>query len=139
MSAEALLAAGYAAFLLLAAAGLDLLARHSHRRTGRYRTAGFTFQPDLDVWECPEGEHLHRVETDHASAARPLPRAAPQSATPCPAKARCTDSDEGREIAQRARPLAAFGGRALPPRHLRRPGRPRGGDRGDSPSSAATG
>ena len=38
MSAEALLATGYAAFLMLAATPLDLLARHSHRRSARYRT-----------------------------------------------------------------------------------------------------
>ena len=52
---EASLAAGYAGFLLLAGLGLDLVARHSHQRSMRYRTAGFRFQPDLDAWVCPKG------------------------------------------------------------------------------------
>lgn len=99
MSTEALLAVGYAAFLLTAATGLDLLARHSHRRTTRYRTAGFNFRPDLDLWECPEGQHLHRVETDHRQRLARY-RASPQICNACPAKAGCTDSDRGREIAQ---------------------------------------
>jgi hypothetical protein len=101
MSSEALLAAGYATFLLLAATGLDLIARHAHRRTTRYRTAGFNFRPDLDLWECPEGQHLHRVETDHRRRLARY-RASPAVCNACPAKAECTDSDRGREI---ARPL----------------------------------
>ncbi len=99
MSTEALLALGYAAFLLAAATGLDLLARHSHRRSTRYRTAGFSFRPDLDLWECPEGQHLHRVETDHQRRLVRY-RASPQICNACPVKADCTDSDRGREIAQ---------------------------------------
>ena len=101
MSAEALLALGYAAFLLAAAIGLDLLARHSHTRSMRYRTAGFSFQPELDLWECPEGQQLHRVETDHRQRLARY-RASPRICNACPAKADCTDSDRGREI---VRPL----------------------------------
>jgi hypothetical protein len=97
MSAEALLATGYAAFLMLAAAGLDLLARHSHRRSSRYRTAGFTFRPDLDLWECPEGEELRLVGTDHKQRLAHY-RASPAVCNACPAKAECTDSDEGRQV-----------------------------------------
>lgn len=97
MSAEAILAAAYSAFLVLAAGGLDLLARHSHRRTGRYRTAGFTFREDLDAWECPEGEYLQRLHLDQGRRiVRYRARAAACNA--CPVKARCTDSDQGREI-----------------------------------------
>jgi hypothetical protein len=99
MSTEALLAVGYAAFLLTAAIGLDVLARHSHRRSTRYRTAGFNFRADLDLWECPEDQHLHRVETDHRRRLVRY-RASPQICNACPAKADCTDSDRGREIAQ---------------------------------------
>ena len=99
MTAEALLAVGYAAFLIAAAIGLDLLARHSHNRSTRYRTAGFSFRPDLDLWECPEGQHLHRVETDHRQRLARY-RGNPQICNACPAKAECTDSDRGREIAQ---------------------------------------
>lgn len=99
MSTEALLATGYAAFLLTAAIGLDMLARHSHRRSTRYRTAGFNFRADLDLWECPEGQHLRRVETDHRRRLVRY-RARPQICNACPAKADCTDSDRGREIVQ---------------------------------------
>jgi len=99
MSTETLLAIGYAAFLIVAAMGLDLLARHSHRRSTRYRTAGFVFRQDLDLWECPEGQHLHRAETDHRRRLVRY-RASPQICNACPAKADCTDSDSGREIAQ---------------------------------------
>jgi hypothetical protein len=99
VSAEAALAAGYALFLIAVALGLDLAARHSHRRSGRYRTAGFAFRADLDAWECPEGEFLRRIELDHsARLVRYRARAAVCNA--CPAKGGCTDSDAGREIAQ---------------------------------------
>lgn len=97
MSTEALLATGYAAFLLLAATGLDLLARHSHRRSERYRTAGFEFRSDLDLWECPEGQELRRVDTDHRQRLAHY-RASPAVCNACPAKGDCTDSDRGRQI-----------------------------------------
>ena len=98
MTGEALLIAAYALFLLLTAAGVDALARHSHRRSERYRTAGFAFRAELDAWECPEGELLRRIDTDHERRlVRYRARAAVCNA--CPAKADCTDSDEGRELA----------------------------------------
>jgi hypothetical protein len=99
VSGEALLAAGYSAFLLIAALCLDALARHSHRRSGRYRTAGFSFHHELDAWRCPEGEFLKRVELDEERRlVRYRARAAVCNA--CPAKADCTDSDQGREVVQ---------------------------------------
>ena len=99
MSAEAALAAAYAIFLVAVSLALDLAARHSHRRSGRYRTAGFLYRGDLDAWECPQGEFLRRIELDHSTRlVRYRARAAVCNA--CPAKAGCTDSDEGREIAQ---------------------------------------
>ena len=54
MHVEVFLAAGYAAFLLCVAVGLDLLVRHSHARSLRYRNAGFTYHPTHDAWICPE-------------------------------------------------------------------------------------
>jgi len=99
MSAEAVLATGYASFLMLAALGLDLLARHSHRRSGRYRTAGFAFRADLDLWECPEGHELRRVDTDHRQRLAHY-RASPAVCNACPAKSDCTDSEQGRQITQ---------------------------------------
>jgi hypothetical protein len=98
MSAEALLAAGYCTFLVLVAVGLDALARHSQHRSGRYRTAGFSFLSEHDAWRCPEGEFLRRIEVDsQRRIVRYRARAAVCNA--CPAKAECTDSDLGREIA----------------------------------------
>ena len=97
VATEALLAAGYAAFLLCAALGLDLLAGHTHRRSLRFRTAGFTYHEHLDAWICPEGEHLWPSEHDRERRLVRY-RARPQVCNACPAKARCTDSDEGREV-----------------------------------------
>jgi hypothetical protein len=97
LATESLLAAGYGLFLAVAALGLDVLARHSHRRSELYRTAGFTYHGHLDAWECPEGEHLQRIETDvHQRLARYRARAHVCNA--CPRKRDCTASDEGREV-----------------------------------------
>jgi hypothetical protein len=97
VSAETLVAAGYAAFLVLVALGLDRLGRHAHKRSGRYRTQGFTYRPELDLWECPEGEHLRPFAVDHRRRVARY-RARPAICNSCPAKDGCTDSDEGREI-----------------------------------------
>jgi hypothetical protein len=97
LGAEAILAAGYAGLLLVSALGLDLLARHSHERADRYRTGGFHFLAHLDAWACPEGETLHRHETDHERRLVRY-RARPHVCNACPAKPECTDSDEGREL-----------------------------------------
>jgi hypothetical protein len=94
---ESFLAAGYALFLVLVALGLDALARHSHRRSELYRTAGFTFHEHLDAWECPEGEQLHRIETD-AQNRLVRYRARAHVCNSCPRKPDCTDSDTGREV-----------------------------------------
>jgi hypothetical protein len=101
MGTEAILAAAYTVFLVATAGGLDLLARHSHRRSGQYRTLGFEFREDLDVWECPEGEYLQRLHLDETRRiVRYRARAA--ACNSCPVKDQCTDSDDGREI---VRPL----------------------------------
>jgi hypothetical protein len=96
---EVFLAAGYAAFLLGAAVGLDLLARHSHARSLRYRNAGFTYHPTHDAWIYPEDQILTRTETDHELRLVRY-RARPQICNHCPAKSECTDSDHGREVAR---------------------------------------
>ncbi len=99
VAVESMLAAGYGLFLALAALGLDALARHSHRRSELYRTAGFTYLEHVDAWDCPEGERLHRVGTDlEARLARYRARASVCNA--CPRKDDCTDSDRGREISR---------------------------------------
>ncbi len=94
---EVLLAAGYAIFLLGVAGGLDRLARHSHVRSERYRTAGFDYHPTHDAWICPEDQILMRSEVDHERRLVRY-RGRPQVCNYCPAKTDCTDSDEGREV-----------------------------------------
>jgi hypothetical protein len=94
---EVLLAVGYAIFLVGIALGLDLLARHSHARSERYRTAEFTYHPSHDAWVCPEDQLLVRSEVDHERRLVRY-RGRPQICNYCPAKAECTDSDEGREV-----------------------------------------
>jgi len=97
IATESLLAAGYGLFLALVALALDALARHSHRRSELYRTAGFTYLHQADAWECPEGERLHRSETDlHQRLARYRARA--EVCNACRRKGDCTDSDGGREV-----------------------------------------
>jgi hypothetical protein len=101
MSTEALLAAGYAVALLAGGLGLEWLSAHTHRRSLQYRTAGFEYLDDHDVWVCPEGEHLWPHEHDHE---RRLVRYRGRAhvCNACAIKERCTDSDRGREI---VRPL----------------------------------
>jgi hypothetical protein len=95
--AEVFLATGYATFLLGVALGLDLLARHSHARSERYRTAGFAYHPAHDAWICPEDQILMRSEVDHERRLVRY-RGRPQICNHCPAKTECTDSDDGREV-----------------------------------------
>ena len=97
VATESLLAAGYALFLVLVGLGLDLLARHSHRRSELFRTAGFNYDPHDDSWECPEGEPLHRIETDMQQRVARY-RARAHVCNSCPRKSDCTDSDAGREL-----------------------------------------
>jgi hypothetical protein len=97
VASESLLAAGYAIFLLLVALGLDRLARHSHRRSELYRTAGFIYHEHLDAWECPEGQQLYRIETDLQNRLARY-RAHARVCNACHRKPDCTDSDTGREV-----------------------------------------
>lgn len=97
MSAEVLIATGYAGFLVLGALALDWLSAHTHRRSLRYRTAGFSYNADHDHWLCPEGEQLWPHELDRERRLVRY-RARPHVCNACPSKGRCTDSDEGREI-----------------------------------------
>jgi len=97
LSAATLAAAGYAAFLLAFALGLDALGRHAHTRSDRFRTQGFEYRHELDLWVCPEGEQLRPFAVDHGRRLARY-RARPAVCNACPAKDGCTDSEEGREI-----------------------------------------
>lgn len=91
------MAVGYAVFLLGVAVGLDFMAHRSHAHSERYRTAGFTYHPTHDAWICLEEQVLVRSETDHERRLVRY-RGRPQICNHCPAKAECTDSDDGREV-----------------------------------------
>ena len=97
MSPEVLLAAGYAGLLACSAFALEWLSLHTHRRSLRYRTAGFAYDEAHDFWLCPEGEQLWPHELDRERRLVRY-RARPQVCNACTAKARCTDSDRGREV-----------------------------------------
>lgn len=94
---EGLFAAGYALFLAGTAAILEMLARHSHRRTATIQTTGFTYDHKLDRWICPVGQSLHRFDTVWERKVVRY-RAQAHHCNKCAIKHRCTDSDEGRVI-----------------------------------------
>jgi hypothetical protein len=100
-AAEAWLAGGYAVFLLVCALCLEWLSAHTHRRSLRYRTAGFTYDEQHDHWQCPEGQHLWPYELDQERRLVRY-RAKAHICNGCGSKAACTDSNRGREI---VRPL----------------------------------
>jgi hypothetical protein len=101
MRPEVFLATGYAALLVVGALVLEWLSAHTHRRSLRYRTAGFTYDETHDHWQCPEGQHLWPHEFDHERRLVRY-RAKAHICNACPRKDACTDSDRGREI---VRPL----------------------------------
>jgi len=101
VSLEVLLAVGYAAFLVVGASVLEWLSAHTHRRSLRYRTAGFTYHEQHDSWRCPEGEDLWPHEFDKERRLMRY-RAKAHICNGCPSKDACTDSPHGREI---VRPL----------------------------------
>jgi len=94
---ETLLATGYALLLLVIAAGLEMMGRHSHRRAGEYHHRGFRFHKHADHWECPHGARLERAEIDNELRVIRY-RAPAHICNGCPIKAQCTDSDSGREL-----------------------------------------
>ena len=97
MNGEAMLAAGYAIFLIAVAGCLEAAARHSHRRCERMPLAGFRYDSKLDFWTCPQEQKLVRAETDYAR--RVVVYRAPRHAcNACAIKSRCTDSNDGRAI-----------------------------------------
>lgn len=97
---EVVLAASYAIFLVAVAFVLELLARHSHKRSERYRNSGFVYFQKLDLWECPAGRQLLRTETDYQHRIAYY-RAPADACNACSLKNNCTDSEEGRLLESR--------------------------------------
>jgi hypothetical protein len=100
---EVLWLAGYACALLVAACALDRLARHSHARSDRYRTAGFRYHPDHDAWVCPQDQMLWPTLYDEQARLMRY-RAKPSVCNACPVRASCTSSPHGREITRETEP-----------------------------------
>jgi hypothetical protein len=92
---EVVLAASYAVFLAGVAFVLETLAQRSHKRSERYRNSGFIYFQKMDLWECPAGRQLLRIDTDYER--RVVHYRAPASdCNACSLKNNCTDSNEGR-------------------------------------------
>ena len=95
---EPLLAISYVLLLMLIAAALEWLAKHSHQRAGQFHTGRFRFHRDRDAWECPVGIALIRAEINYEQNVVRY-RAPAHTCNSCQIKSRCTHSDQGREIA----------------------------------------
>ena len=92
---EVVLAATYVVFLAGVAFFLEALAQHSHKRSERYRNSGFVYFQKLDLWECPAGRQLLRIDTDYQRRIVHY-RAPADTCNSCSLKNNCTDSNEGR-------------------------------------------
>jgi DDE family transposase len=103
VSPEVVWVTGYACGLLVAACALDRMARHSHARSERYRTAGFRYHPQHDVWVCPQDQMLWPTQYDETARLMRY-RAKPSVCNACPVKHKCTSSPHGREITRQTEP-----------------------------------
>jgi hypothetical protein len=101
---EVWMAAGYALFLAAVAAGLEMVARQSHKRSEGLQLSGFKYYQEHDAWECPTGQRLGRFETDYKLHIVRY-RAIGHICNCCHIKKDCTDSDDGRTI---ERPLDSW-------------------------------
>jgi hypothetical protein len=97
---EVVLAGSYAIFLVAVAFALEIVARHSHKRSERYRNSGFVYFEKMDLWECPAGRQLLRSGTDHQRRIVHY-RAPAETCNACSLKKNCTDSEEGRLLENR--------------------------------------
>jgi heme A synthase len=100
VSVEYVLMLGYAVALALIAFLLEIAARHAHQRSLNTSTAGFTYHPERDIWQCPRDQHLFPVFSDSAKGVV-VYRAPASACNTCRSKAACTDSNHGREIERR--------------------------------------
>jgi len=100
---EVALVGGYALALLAVATVLDVVAKHTQRRSERFRTAGFRYNPQHDAWICPQDEMLWPVEYD-ADRLLVRYRARPSVCNACPVKSDCTTSPHGREVVRAIAP-----------------------------------
>ena len=101
---EARLILAYVAVVLGGAHLIEALARLHFARARRYAEQGFRYDADEDHYRCPQGETLHREESD-ADGRLAVYRAPASSCNACPLKGTCTPHEEGRHV---YRPLAVW-------------------------------
>lgn len=94
---------GYATFLLLAAYGLDVMAKRAARHTSNWSTGSFTYHEGHDAWMCPQDQWLWPQSFDPDNRVTRY-RASPTVCNSCPVKATCTTSDNGREVSRNVDP-----------------------------------
>lgn len=97
---EVILAGSYALLLVGIAAILEMIARHSHRRSEHFRHSGFVYKRKMDAWECPAGHHLTHERTDFERKITHY-RAPKDKCNACRLKQSCTDSNNGRVLESR--------------------------------------
>jgi len=103
MDPEVVLAAVYALALLAVAAILDSAGKHSQKRSERFRTAGFRYQPHHDAWTCSEDAMLWPMEYDEQHHLVRY-RAKASVCNSCQVKPSCTSSSNGRELTRAVAP-----------------------------------
>jgi hypothetical protein len=97
------LVSAYAVFLLVAAYGLDLMAKRAARSADGWRNGAFVYHEDHDAWVCPQDQWLWPKLFDPANRVMRY-RAKPAVCNSCPVKSTCTTSEHGREIARQVDP-----------------------------------
>lgn len=108
MGNETLLAVGYAGFLVAAAWLLERLAALTFRRSGARPPPGFRYREELDVYECPTGEHLLALPDDRRPGLRRY-RAPHDRCRDCFFAVRCTPDRRPREVVRPLQPWLVSG------------------------------
>jgi transposase len=70
------------------------------QRTAFFGPSLFTFDPEADIYHCPQGKTLRRRKANHTTRKVVIYRADAAVCNACPVKASCTASDHGRGIAR---------------------------------------
>jgi hypothetical protein len=88
---------GYLLVLWVGGRAMESLARAHFHRARRIAHRGFTYDPTLDRYECPQGEllTLHTFDDRDKLA---IYKAPASSCNECPLRTFCTPHDEGRRV-----------------------------------------
>ncbi|MEP7368134.1 MAG: hypothetical protein ABI662_00680 [Dermatophilaceae bacterium] len=100
---EVLIVGAYSLLLLAVAAILDAMGAHAQRRSERFRTSGFRYLPQHDVWTCSEDAMLWPMEYDEQHHLVRY-RAKASVCNACHVKPDCTSSSRGREVTRAVAP-----------------------------------